>query len=220
MSRPDGRSRQDPPLEDVLNGFAAELEDSGASYAVLKSWTSRYPTYSQQLAELAAGEALLRHSMPAADEIDDERLMQVGLDAARGVLDRARAERPAVAPAQAALPGLIIRAREVGLNIRDVAERSQLSITLVGLLDRRLVRFASIPREVVDALATALQTQVASVAQYLQQGPSFAPSASFRADEAPTLPEAQDFADAVRQDPSLDENRRAALLRLSPPASS
>ncbi len=113
----------------------------------------------------------------------------------------------------------MVRAREVGLNIREVADRSQLSVTLVGVLDRRLVRFASIPREVVGALATALQTQVASVAQYLQQSPSFAPSASFRAEEAPTLPPTQDFADAVRQDPSLDETRRAALLRLSPPAS-
>jgi hypothetical protein len=101
-----------------------------------------------------------------------------------------------------------------------VADRSQLSITLVGLLDRRLVRFASIPREVLDQLATALQTQVASLAQYLQQSPSFAPSASFRADEAPTLPSTQDFSDAVRQDPTLDEQRRAALLRLNPPGSS
>jgi hypothetical protein len=112
------------------------------------------------------------------------------------------------------------RAREMGLNIREVADRTQLSVSLVGVLDRRLVRFASIPREVLDRLAAALQTQVAAVSDYLQQGPAFAPSASFRAEEAPTLPQTQDFADAVRQDPMLDADRRAALLRLSPPASS
>ena len=220
MTQPHGQTGHEAALEDVLNEFAAELEDTGRSYALLKNWTARYPAYAQQLAELAVDEALLRYSLPSSEELDDERLLQAGLDAAQGALERARQERPAVAPAQVGLPGLMVRAREVGLNIREVADRSQLSVTLVGVLDRRLVRFASIPREVVVTLAAALQTQVASVAQYLQQSPSFAPSASFRAEEAPTLPLTQDLSDAVRQDPTLDENHRAALLRLSPPASS
>ena len=218
MTQPHGQTGHEAALEDVLNEFAAELEDTGGSYALLKNWTARYPAYARQLAELAADEALLRYSLPSSEELDDARLLQAGLDAARGVLERARQERPAVGPVQAALPGLMVRAREVGLNIREVADRSQLSVTLVGLLDRRLVRFSSIPREVVDALATVLQTQVASVVQYLQQSPSFAPSASFRAEDAPKLPATRDFSEAVRQDPTLDENRRAALLRLSPPA--
>lgn len=209
-----------PPLEDVLNEFAAELDETGGSYALLQSWTARYPSYARELADLAAGEALLRHSPPSSEQIDDVRLVQAGLDAVRGVLDRARQERPVVTPASAALPGLMARARELGLNISQVAERTQLSVTLVGLLDRRLIRFASIPREVVDALASALQTQVDSIADYLRQGPAFAPSASFRAEEAPSLPPTQDFADAVRQDPLLDSDRREALLRLRPPASS
>ena len=208
MTQPHGQTGHEAALEDVLNEFAAELEDTGRSYALLKNWTARYPAYEQQLAELAVDEALLRYSLPSSEELDDERLLQAGLDAAQGALERARQERPAVAPAQVGLPGLMVRAREVGLNIREVADRSQLSVTLVGLLDRRLVRFGSI------------QTQVASVVQYLQQSPSFAPSASFRAEEAPTLPLTQDLSDAVRQDPTLDENHRAALLRLSPPASS
>ena len=209
-----------PPLEDVLNEFAAELDEAGASYALLKSWTARYPAYAQELADLAAGEALLRHSPPASQRIDDQRLVQAGLDAARGVLERARQERPVATPAPVAVQGLMARARELGLNISQVAERTQLSVTLVGLLDRRLVRFASIPREVIDGLAAALQTQVAALSDYLQQGPGFAPSASFRAEEAPALPQTQEFADAVRQDPMLDPNRKDALLRLGPPGSS
>lgn len=209
-----------PPLEDVLNEFAAELDEAGASYALLQSWTSRYPAYARELADLAAGEALLRHAPPTSEELDDQRLMQVGLDAAQGVLDRARQERLVAKPAPAAVQGLMARARELGLNISQLAERTQLSVTLVGLLDRRLVRFGSIPREVIDGLAAALQTQVASLSEYLQQGPAFAPSASFRAEEAPALPQTQEFADAVRHDPMLDPNRRDALLRLGPPGSS
>lgn len=209
-----------PPLEDVLNEFAAELDEAGASYALLKSWSARYPAYAQELADLAAGEALLRHTPPSSEPIDDQRLLKAGLDAARGVLERARQERPVAEPPRAALQGLMARARELGLNISQLAERTQLSVTLVGLLDRRLVRFGSIPREVIDGLSAALQTQVASLSEYLQQGPTFAPSASFRAEEAPTLPEAQEFADAVRQDPMLEPNRKEALLRLRAPGSS
>src|SRR5689334_20705155 len=137
-----------PSLEDVLNEFVAEMDEAGASYALLKSWTARFPAYAQELADMAAGEALLRHSPALADQIDDQRLMQAGLDAARGVLERARLDRPAATPVAAALPGLMARAREVGLNISQLAERTQLSVTLVGVLDRRLVRFASIPGEV------------------------------------------------------------------------
>jgi hypothetical protein len=212
-----------PPLEDVLNEFAADLEDTGASYAILEKWTARYPEYARELANVAAGEAVLRHTPETSDELDEQRLRRTGLDAAQGVLERIRAARPtllAAAAPQPVWPGLMGRAREVGLTIRQVAERTQLSVTLVGLLDRRLVRFASIPEEVLDALANTLQTQVDSIARYMQQSPSFAPSASFRAEVAPTLPQTQDFADAVRQDPTLDEDRRAALLRLTPPGSS
>lgn len=220
MTDPRRQLGQDTTLEDVLDAFAAELEDVGPSYALLTTWTARYPAYARQLAELAAGEALLRHSPASPQQPNDERLLQAGLDAARGVLERVRRERPATVPAQALLPGLMARAREVGLSIRELADRSRLSVALVGLLDRRLIRFASIPQEVVDALAGALQTQAASIAQYLQQGPSFAAAASYRAEEAPSLPSPQDFFDAVRQDPTLDESRRSALLRLGPPGSS
>jgi hypothetical protein len=208
-----------PSQEDVLNEFAAELDEAGASYALLKSWMARFPAYAQELADLAAGEALLRHVPPMTEQLDDQRLLQAGLDAARGVLERARQERPVATPAPAALQSLMARARELGLNISQVAEKTQLSVTLVGVLDRRLVRFASIPREVVDSLAAVLQAQVGSISGYLQQSPTFAPAASFRAEETPTLPPVQEFADAVRQDPLLDANRKAALLRQSPPAS-
>jgi hypothetical protein len=209
----------DMDLEDVLNEFSAELEELGPSYALLTSWTARYPAYAHELSELAAAETLLRHSPAAPDQASDERLLQAGLDAARGVLERVRHERPAAVPARALLPGLMIRAREIGLSIRELADRSRLSVTLVGLLDHRLIGFASIPQEVVDALAGALQIQAASVGQYLQQSPSFAASASYRAEDAPTLPTTQDFFEAVRQDPTLDESRRSALLRLQSPSS-
>src|SRR4051812_47161399 len=95
----------DADLEDVLNEFSAELEDVGPSYALLTRWTATYPAYAQQLSELAVAEAVLRQLPAAPEQASDERLLQAGLDAARGVLECVRQERPAVAPAQALLPG-------------------------------------------------------------------------------------------------------------------
>src|SRR5205085_621371 len=109
-----------PPLEDVLNEFAAELDEAGASYTLLQSWTARYPAYAQELADVAAGEGLLRHSPPSPEPIEDQRLLQAGLDAARGVLERARRERPVAAPAPADVQGLMTRARDLGLNISQL----------------------------------------------------------------------------------------------------
>jgi hypothetical protein len=163
MTQPHGHAAA---LEDVLNEFVAEMDDRGASYELLRSWTARYPAFRAELTDLAASEALLRHSAASAEAIDDDALRQVGLDAARGVIARIRQERPSLEPARAVLPGLMVRAREVGLNIHELAERSQLSVTLIGLLDRRLIRFASIPGQVVDELAAALQTHVDSVLEY------------------------------------------------------
>src|SRR5436309_13549147 len=117
----------------VLNEFSSEIDAAGASYALLKSWTARYPAYARELADLAAGEALLRHLPASAAQIHDERLVQAGLDAARGVLERARQERPVAAPAAAAVPSLMARARDLGLNISQVADGAQLSVTLIGV---------------------------------------------------------------------------------------
>ncbi len=81
-------------------------------------------------------------------------------------------------------------------------------------LDRRLIRVATIPLEVVESVAQALGRDAAAVLAYLRQPPRFAAGVSYRADATPVLTTQETFADAVREDLTLSDNRRAHLLGL------
>jgi hypothetical protein len=110
--------------------------------------------------------------------------------------------------------GILSKARELGLSTVEFANVTELSVALVTKFDRRLIEFSSIPREVLKRLSEVLNVSAAEPEMYLQQGAAFAVGAEYKADEAPTLPEKQDFFEAVTSDKTLSEQRRAHLLSL------
>jgi hypothetical protein len=71
-----------------------------------------------------------------------------------------------------------------------------------------MIRFASIPQEILEGLADALERNVASVAAYLNQPPTFAAGVSYRSEGVPTLAEPADFYVALLADEDLDEENR------------
>jgi hypothetical protein len=59
-----------------------------------------------------------------------------------------------------------------------------------------------------------LATGTKSIERYLQ-GPSLLPQvASYRSEQAPAVPPAQDFADAVRSDRTISDQRKQELLAM------
>lgn len=116
--------------------------------------------------------------------------------------------------AEPQLKGILVAAKSIGLDAMGLANSAALSVVLVTKLDRRLIAFRSVPAQVINTLAAALRQSGALVAEYLKQGPVLATEGRFRANEAPALPELQDFFDAVRTDKSISEERRGALLAL------
>jgi hypothetical protein len=110
--------------------------------------------------------------------------------------------------------GLIDEANSKGLNNFQLADLSKLSIVLITKLDRRLIRYASIPRQVIEDIAGALQSTFERVSTYLQGGPLRPADAYYSAEDEPTLPEPRDFFDEVRTDPSISEERRERLLAM------
>jgi hypothetical protein len=92
-----------------------------------------------------------------------------------------------------------------------------LSLVLLRLLDRRLIRFASIPREVIDALARVLGREAAAITHYLQGAATLAQGTRYYSVSTPALAQQQDFFDAVRSDPALSDDERARWLALEPP---
>ncbi|MCZ7573945.1 MAG: hypothetical protein M5U01_35790 [Ardenticatenaceae bacterium] len=112
------------------------------------------------------------------------------------------------------ISGLVAEAQARGASIEDLAERAEMSVPLVGKLDRRLIRYPSIPLAAIKALAQALDRTITAVARYLQGRPRFALQARYWANQVPTLSTQEDFFDAVRNDTALSEERRQHWLAL------
>jgi hypothetical protein len=111
---------------------------------------------------------------------------------------------------------ILSEGKSSGLSNVQLARKAKLSIALITKLDLRLIRYKTIPGKVIENVASAIKRTVEEVARYLQGRPRFAPDAGYKADEAPQIPEQQDFFEAVRTDSSLNEDEREHLLSLKP----
>ncbi len=112
--------------------------------------------------------------------------------------------------------GILAAAKERGLSNFQLADLTGLSVVLIAQFDRGLIKVnEKLPLEIVKRIADAINETNEQIFDYLQPGPRFAKNANFKATDSPTLTEAQDFTDAVRDDPTLSNERRAELLALS-----
>ena len=204
---------RDQELQDVLDAYMAE--DEAPSQARLAAWTHRYPQYAQALTELTAAWRTLAWLPPTeVSVVDEARLVRRGMSLVGPLLRESAAQHAA----QPAIASLLEEGRAQGGTVEALAARAGLSIPLVLKLDRRLIRFATLPRQVIEGVAAAIGRDAASVAAYLQGGPRLAVGASYHARQTPALGEQEDFAAAVRSDMTLGAERRAELLALQPPA--
>jgi hypothetical protein len=121
-------------------------------------------------------------------------------------------ERPAP------IRGLLTEGARYGITADMLADQTGLSVPLLRKLDRRVIPADSIPRTVSERLAGALRRNLPVILDYSRLEPRFASGAQHRANQAPALPaRLENFFDAVRADPELTDERRAALLALAVP---
>jgi hypothetical protein len=206
-------------LDDVLTGYlAAGAMDSDS----LRQWIEHYPEYEQELTDFAMA-WMLSESLPVppgAAQVTDSRLVERGMQAVQQLLTKKQQPESAalLASSSAAeqISGLMAEARARGLRPRQFVQVTGLGDALLAKLDRRLIRFASIPNEVIERIASALQRDLDSVRQYLQQAPSFATTAAYRAEQAPQLAEPEDFFAAAASDSTMSAAQRAHWQSLAP----
>ncbi len=196
-------------LEDVLNAYVAY--SSGPSYEALTEWIRRYPHFEKELTEFAVGWSL-NETLPPVDEpeeVDEDTLVMRGMSIVQGILNREEWE-----PVDKQTPfiGLLKEGKARGLSIHGLAEATKLSAVLIRKLDRRLILFASIPTKAIAVLARAVARGKDEVADYLRGRPVLPYGASYKAEEAPKLSEAEDFFEAVRTDKTFPEEWRRHWL--------
>ena len=147
-----------------------------------------------------------------AKEVDEDTLVLRGMSVVQNLLHDQSTE--SVSGPVVPFESLIAEGRVHGLEPRQLAQVAGLGDSLLRKLDRCLIRYASIPQDVIKALANAIQREATSVAVYLQQSPTFATAMEHRSERAPMLNDPEDFFDAVRADPTISREHAARWLEL------
>ncbi len=211
------RSTQDgDQLDQVIDNYIASA--GGPNYETMLAWIKRYPQYEREIIDLTVDWFVAERTAPALGEEDDE-LTEATVERHRAII-RDMVDRYATLPGTVPVPvevgieGLLAEAKARGISRKDLAAATRLSIPLIDKLDRRLIRYSTIPRNIVESIANLLGRQAEAVSQYLQGAPLLPASASYRAEEAPSLPEAQDFSEAVQGDRTLSPERKRELLEM------
>lgn len=109
---------------------------------------------------------------------------------------------------------LLEQCRKKAVNYSGLHLILELSPALVTKLNLRLLKFSSIPRQIIQKIAEAIGVRVDEVIRCIQGEPLMAEGVRFRADSAPRIPEQQDFFDAVEKDRFLSPERKQQLLSL------
>ena len=189
----------EPTLSDVLEGYAIETPE-GNDQVTLQRWMERYPRFADDLMDFAAARAFIRN----ADDrplVEEERYAEIGLNVLRKVM---RGEADTIA-------SLTASAEAKGWRKPDFAKRLGLSMSLLMYLEKRRVRFATVPRGIIAKFAELLETSEQAIAAYLSQ-PPLAGEASFKTKTRPEEEQQKDFAEAVREDQSLSTSEKRDLL--------
>lgn len=199
-------------LEDVLNEYVAS--SSNPSKELLSEWIRRYPEYRQEIIDFTASWSLMNHLPPSPDiqEVNEETLVLRGMSIVQNLLHQ---QKQALNRSNPSLSGLLDEGKKQGLSIRVLAERSIMSPALIRKLDRRLIRFPSIPSKAIERIAQAISATDSLVIHYLQGEPKSMAGARYRSSERiSSSKEQEDFFNAVREDLSMEEEQRRYWLAL------
>ena len=198
-------------LEDILDAYVAS--NDGPNYS-LDEWIQCYPEYEKELTEFAVSWTLMESLPPSPDseEVEESVLVLRGMSIVQNLLHNQSQIEPSSSSVQ--FESLIAEGRAHGMKPRQLAEAVRIGDSVLRKLDRRLIRYASIPQNAILELAKVIQRRAASVAAYLQMNPTLATSAEHRSEQAPVLSEPEDFFDAVRNDPTISREHAEYWLSL------
>lgn len=211
MSKPDER----PTLDDVLDTYLASMEEPNLETA--KEWGRRFPQHAEAIRDFVTSWRLAA-SLPAdprSAPIDAATFVQQGMLVVEGVFRREQ-EKDGSASLSLPIESLFAEARVRGLAPADLVTGLGMSIPLVAKLNRRLIDPASIPNELIEAVAQLLGRESEAITFYLEQPPTIAVGAFHRASGKPTIAGRENFFRAVRSDPAITDEHRARWLLLLP----
>lgn len=198
-------------LDDVIQAYMASATDSGED--TLGEWIGRYPQYERELRDFAAYWRMFGR-LPARDYNVEEEDALVAR-AASVVQNILHEQREISSAAHQPLSSLVDEAERQHMSLDQFAEAAEMSVPMIVMLDRRQVRYESIPRKAVESIAGALSTLIAAVDAYLKGAMQLAP-AHYRSEEPPKVSSQYDFSYVVEIDPDLSDEQKEWWLAFTP----
>ncbi len=163
----------------------------------LDAWLERYPQHARALIDLAmALDETRRRPTPDAAEL-----------ALAGEALRKALRRVAGTPLAQPAPGLMARARALGMRLPALAQRLRLWPEILVKLDQGFIRPDTIPRRLVEQLAATLDCPTELVLAWLPPTPRTV-GAQYYADRTPEPPRQESFAEALARAQGLPEADR------------
>lgn len=115
-------------------------------------------------------------------------------------------------PKRFSFKGILATAKEMGIDNFQLADLTKLSVVLIAQFDRGLIKVnEKLPIDVVKRIAEAINVTTEQIFEHLRGGPRFAENAEYKSEDSPVLPEAQDFPDALEEDPVISDEWREEL---------
>lgn len=202
-------------IEDVFDALVASADSPEP--AVIDQWIRDYPQFESELVDFMTSWTLMRSAVsldpdyPPETETerrDEDAFVLRGMSIVQNLLHENSQRDDASYP----LKSLLGAAKAAGMSLNAVACAVHLGAAVVRKLDRRLIRFASIPKDAIVSIAEAVRHPVEAVSEYLQRPPTFAAGAQYRASRMPQLSEPEDFIVAVQRDPTMSPADRGRWL--------
>lgn len=201
-------------LENVLNDYM--VSEPVPNHASLKEWIKRYPQYKKELTDFVVSWSLM-NELPAdtaAKAVDQDTLVLRAISIAENHLHALRAQSN---KAGRSIKGLLVEGKRLGFSIHAFANYCELSAAIVRKLDQRLISYSSIPQAAIEKLADAIKNSPAVISEYLKGPMKLAPDNRYSSKGAPKLPtEPEDFFNAIRSDPTMNEQWRSYWLSYDP----
>jgi hypothetical protein len=198
-------------LEDVVSAYMGSSVDSGED--TLSEWIERYPQYESGLREAAAYWGLLKRLPPREYTTEEEELL---VSRASSVVQNILFQQQEGASISVEAPSsLIDESERQHMSLEEFAEGTEMSESMIMVLDRRQVRYDTIPRRAIESFAHALGMLFAAVNSYFQGETQPAP-AHYHSDQPPKAAEKYDFSYIVEIDPDLSDEQKEDWLALPP----
>jgi hypothetical protein len=181
------------PFEEALDEIMRE--ESEPSYEVLTRWINRYPEHREALSSFFATWAVQERS-PKEEPLDEARAGQRMVSQALNLLyQQSAAKAVETKKAHAQAPRLCEIVKSSGFSLEEIGDRCGLDESIMLKLDRRLIRFLSIPFQLFERLSAALSRRVDAIKEMFMGDPIAA--GANKAKGKPVI-KTEDFLDAVR----------------------